>query len=364
MSTKKNLSELEAKIDEFLDYLGVEKGSSPLTIRNYSHYLGRFVNWLDSKKIKPVLASISPQNIHDYRIYLSKISTASRGELSRKTQGYHVIALRSFLKWLTKRGFEVMQSDQLDLPKIKDRQVAFLTGEQVDRLLGAPLISSVVGKRDKAILETLFSTGLRVSELVKLDRDKIDFTRRECGIVGKGGRARVVFLSSRAAEWINQYLDARADNYNPLFIRRKGKIAPSMAGEELRLSPRSVQRLVKKYAKKIKLPVEVTPHVLRHCIGPNTRIFLENSIESARNIYYRVNENGAYGLDLNKFILVKSNVIGKEYHIDKAYSVWADGYELVCSKGHRVFTLGLSGIEEVQVKDLEIGQYILGVNKV
>jgi site-specific recombinase XerD len=157
-----------------------------------------------------------------------------------------------------------MSPDKIDLPKVSDRQVKFLSGDQVDRLLNAPSMSNIQGKRDKAMLEMLFSTGLRVSELVSLDRDKVDLERREFGVVGKGGKARVVFLSKRAADWVDNYIRSRADRFKPLFIRHKGKLDPTTADEKMRLTPRSVQRMLKKYVKKIKLPVDATPHVLRH----------------------------------------------------------------------------------------------------
>jgi site-specific recombinase XerD len=184
--------------------------------------------------------------------------------MTRRTQGYHAIALRSFLKWLIKNDELVMAPEKIDLPKVEDRQVKFLTGEQVDRLLNAPSQDSIQGKRDKAILEVLFSTGLRVSELTKLDRDKINLETREFGITGKGGKTRVVFLSSRATDWLVKYLNNRDDHFKPLFIHHKGKSDPTTPDEKMRLTPRSVQRMIKKYSQKMKMPMDVTPHVMRH----------------------------------------------------------------------------------------------------
>jgi site-specific recombinase XerD len=257
-SAHESKSEIANKIDEFLDYLTVEKGSSPLTIRNYRHYLTRFNEFLSRKKINQKLSNINPKTVHDFRLYLSGMN------LSRKTQGYHAIALRSFLKWLIKNDYQVMAPEKIDLPKTKDREVKFLNGEQIDRLLNAPTLSTIQGKRDKAILEVLFSTGLRVSELASLNREKVDLKRREFGITGKGGRARVVFLSARSAEWIEKYLNERKDHYKPLFIRHKGKVDPTTTDESMRLSVRSIQRMLKKYVKKVKLPVDATPHTIRH----------------------------------------------------------------------------------------------------
>jgi site-specific recombinase XerD len=269
---KVKTSELDKQIDEFLDYLEIEKGSSPLTIRNYRHYLKRFSKWMKRQKIVQKVDSINLNLIKEYRLYLSRLPAHpnrlynNRHEvLSRRTQGYHAIALRSFLKWLIKNDHKVLPPEKIDLPKTSDRQIKFLSGDQIDRLLNAPTLSSLAGKRDKAILEVLFSTGLRVSELVRLDRDKLDLERREFGIVGKGGRARVVFLSARAAEWVKRYLSSRKDDFKPLLIRHKGKKeAINVDGDDMRLTVRSVQRMIKKYVRKIRLPVDASPHTIRH----------------------------------------------------------------------------------------------------
>jgi len=256
-----NSTEIGKKAEEFLEYLQVERGSSPLTIRNYRHYLSRFNNWLESQNIRQNLKDINQDIVRGYRVYLANLG------LGRNTQGYHAIALRSFLKWLIKNDYQVMAPDKIDLPKVPERQIKFLAGDQIDRLLNAPTLSTIQGKRDKAILEVLFSTGLRVSELTSLNRDKIDINRREFGIIGKGGRARVVFLSTRAAEWLKKYLDSRDDHFQPLFIHHKGKSAPTTPDEKMRLTPRSVQRMIKKYVRKIKLEVDATTHSLRHAFA-------------------------------------------------------------------------------------------------
>lgn len=257
-------SEICSKVDDFLKYLQIERGSSPLTIRNYKHYLNRFCFWMKDSGIRETLSDVNQDVVRDYRVHLSNFTNKYGLTLSRKTQGYHAIALRSFLKWLIRNDYKVMAPDKIELPKNPERIIKFLSGEEVDRLLNAPSLSELSGKRDKAILEVLFSTGLRVSELTKLDRDKMDLDRREFGIVGKGGKARVVFLSVRAAEWIKKYLDARDDKYKPLFIRHKGKVDPSTSDEKVRLTVRSVQRMLKKYSRKMKLPIDATPHTLRH----------------------------------------------------------------------------------------------------
>ncbi len=265
MPAKVDPSEIGVEIEKYLEYLEVEKGSSPLTVRNYRHYLGRFLEWLKAENIRLHLKDINPEIIRQYRVHLSRLpGFKGQGSMSRKTQGYHAIAIRSFLRYLTKNDFEVMSPDKIDLPKISERQVKFLTGDQVERLLNAPTLSNLAGKRDKAILELLYSTGLRVSELCKLDRDVVNLERREFGIVGKGGHARVVFLSKRAADWIAAYLAERDDTYKPLFIRHKGEPDPTTPDEKMRLSCRSIQRMIKKYVRKIKLPVDATPHVMRH----------------------------------------------------------------------------------------------------
>lgn len=356
------ITQLEHKINSYLDYLLVERGSSPLTVRNYRHYLTRFSEWALAHSLGEVEA-IDPEIIHQYRLFLANLTDGKGGVLAKKTQGYHVIAIRSFLKWLTKNDAHVMSADKIELPKVSERTVTFMTRDQVDQLLSAPTLTSLAGKRDKAILELLFSTGLRVSEVTRLNLDKVDLERREFGVVGKGGKARVVFLSERAADWLHQYIAARSDHFEPLFIRHKGKVDPSASNDQMRLTPRSIQRMVKKYAAKMKIPVIVTPHTLRHCLHPETRIVSSNRIVSARDMYFS-SETNVTGIDLDTVTPVGAQIIGKEAHNASLYSIWADGYELVCSENHRLFGLSSSGIQEVLLKDIKIHDYILGVKKI
>ncbi|MBM3205407.1 hypothetical protein FJZ41_00965 [Candidatus Shapirobacteria bacterium] len=257
-------SEVDRLIEEFLEHLEIEKNCSPLTIRNYKHYLKRFSQWLRANSSKNDPGSINLEIIKKYRVFLSRFTAPNGLPLSRITQGYHVIALRAFLRFLTKNDYRTIAPEKIDLPKGESRSLKFLTTEQVERLLGQPQISKPQGLRDKAILETLFSTGLRVSELVKLNRDQIDLKRREFGVIGKGGRSRVVFLSPSAAEWIGKYLTSRADKWPALFIRVVKDPEITENGQKLRLTVRTIQRLVKKYVKKAKIPVDATVHTLRH----------------------------------------------------------------------------------------------------
>jgi len=268
-----NQNKMRSLCRDFLQHLEIEKNCSPLTVRNYQHYLQRFFNWVNKHKKSDIpIEKIDLKLIREYRQYLSRLVNSQGKTLKRVTQGYHVIALRSFLKWLIKNDYHVLSPEKIDLPKTTSRSLKFLDAEQIERLLNQPTLSTPPGLRDKAMLEMLFSTGLRVSELVGLNRDQVDLKRGEFGVIGKGGRARVVFLSKRAAEWIQRYLRSRDDHWPPMFIRYSGKIAESDKGESMRLTARSVQRLIKKYTKKAKLAVAATTHTLRHSFATDLLI--------------------------------------------------------------------------------------------
>ncbi len=267
---------LETLLGDFFDYLLVERQVSSLTVRNYRHYLERFAMWVyNSGKTKFNVEEIDQGLIRKYRVWLASLPTEGGGVLDPVTQSYHVIALRSFLRWLVKTDHKVLAPDQLDLPKGKNRRVEFMTREEVERLMDMPITSTLPGLRDKVILEMLFSTGLRVSELVGVNREQINVQRLEFGVKGKGGRVRVVFLSERAAQWLEQYLVTRDDYWEPLFINYRGSASSESVEEEMkkfdpsygearRLTARSVQRIVKSYAKKAQIAIEITPHVIRH----------------------------------------------------------------------------------------------------
>ena len=257
--------DLSALVTEFLEYLEIERNLSPLTIRDYRHYLDNFIAW--SKNNSPIASpkDITVELIRKYRVYLAHYNSPNGNlPLKKVTQNYYIIALRSFLKYLIRKDFNVISPDKIELPKTESRSLKFLDREQLERLLAQPDISEERGIRDKAIMEMLFSTGLRVSELVKLNVDQVNLQRREFGVIGKGGRARVVFLSDRAAIWLERYLAKRADKHQPLFIRYAGNQEPTTNSEKMRLTSRSVQRILDKYVRKARLPVKATPHVLRH----------------------------------------------------------------------------------------------------
>jgi len=255
---------LPAQINEFLDYLAVEKNCSKLTIRDYRHYLDTFEKWLSSTLPNKTSKDLDLSIVRKYRIFLANKTDDKGLTLKRVTQNYYVIALRSFLRFLIKNDVKTLEPSKIDLPKTESRSLKFLDREQVDHLVMTPDTSTEEGMRDRAMLELLFSTGLRVSELTKLNRDNVNLERKEFGVIGKGGRARVVFISERAASWLQYYLDARKDKFKPLFIRYSGRVVDENNGEKMRLTPRSVERAVKKYVKRAKLPVDATVHTLRH----------------------------------------------------------------------------------------------------
>ncbi len=263
------IKELDYWIEQFVLYLQVERNYSPLTVRNYRAYLGEFYDFLvGEKKVNtPTLANLTLENIDSYRVFLSNKMLDERRKifLSAKTQNYYLIALRGLLRFLIKKGVKPkITPDQITLAKTSPHLPNFLSLDEVEKLLAGPDVTTLSGMRDKAILEVLFSSGLRVSELVGLDRDSVDLKTGEFSVVGKGRKVRLVFLSPRALEWLKKYLLMREDDWKPLFIRHRGKVIPYNRGEKMRLSVRSVERIVRKYALQAGLAKKITPHSLRH----------------------------------------------------------------------------------------------------
>ncbi len=264
---------LESLIADFLEYLEIQKGCSPLTILEYRHYLRRFHNWLADNSPATTPDQINLELVRKYRLYLAHLPARDGSSLQRVTQSYHIVALRAFLRYvLVQRDIPTLSPDKIELPRQGSRSVNFLNPGQIERLLNSPQTSTRWGLRDKAILETLFSTGLRVSELVSLNRDQVDLERKEFGVKGKGNKIRVVFLSDTAAQWIEQYLRSRRDDFRPLFIRYSGAVDAQKSGEKMRLTARSIQNIVAKYAKRSGLPIEATPHTLRHSFATDLLI--------------------------------------------------------------------------------------------
>lgn len=252
-------------LTQFLEYLEIEKNRSQLTVRNYDFYLKRFFEF--AKIAKP--ADIVLEKVRQFRLYLNRLVVKGKS-LKKSTQNYHIIALRSFLKFLAKRDIKTLAPEKLELAKIGERSVDFLEGSDLERLLEAPFkqqAPEIIKLRDRAILETLFSTGLRVSELCNLRLTSINLKKEEFTVRGKGDKPRIVFLSNQARYAIRNYLEKRHDGNDYLFVGHdravKGRKQKSESKEQ-GLTPRSVQRLVEKYSTAVGITKKVTPHTLRH----------------------------------------------------------------------------------------------------
>ncbi len=252
---------IDTLITNFLEYLEVERGRSALTIRNYDFYLRRFEDWSKNPEVK----AIDREMIKNYRLWLNRLKEGREEEtLKKSTQNYHLIALRAFLKYLAKQDIHAFPAEQIELAKQSKRIVEFLEVDELDRLLAQPFLlgSDLIAFRDKAILELLFSTGLRVSELANLEIEGVNLKRDEFTIRGKGDKPRIVFLSGTAKDSIETYLAKRHDISSYLFVSHdRAKIGRSDSGP---LTPRSIQRIVERYARTAGITKQITPHTLRH----------------------------------------------------------------------------------------------------
>ena len=253
---------INSLITNYLEHLEIEKNRSKKTIENYGRYLKRFINW--SKIEKP--DKINLEIVRKYRIFLNRFQNEKKETLKKNTQNYHLIALRSFLKYLAKRDIKTLAAEKIELGKTSVRQVDFLESDDLNRLLEAPNKENLISLRDRAILELFFSTGLRVSELSKLNRKDINLKKDEFTVRGKGDKLRIVFLSERAKTALKNYLNKRTDLDETLFIRNDRVYQKIKKDEQksFRLTPRSIQRIVKKYALAAGIAKKVTPHTIRH----------------------------------------------------------------------------------------------------
>jgi site-specific recombinase XerD len=265
---KRNTRPIIDHINDFLEYLDIEKGLSNKSQETYGRFLSRFSTWLTSNSFANLLPhELTEEHIRKYRVFLSQTFNKNTKEpLKRSTQNYYLIALRNLLNYFTDRDILSLPSEKIKLAKskINERAIKFLTLDQIKKLLEAPKTSSTTGHRDRAILETFFSTGLRVAELVSLNREQIKITPEtkdlEIVVIGKGNRPRPVYFSKRAINWLRKYLETRKDKERALFISYKG---PKNT-QEKRLSSRSMENIVKRYAILAGVPTFTTCHTIRH----------------------------------------------------------------------------------------------------
>ncbi len=263
---KKSNTSIIEHIPNFLDYCEVEKGLSDKTQENYKRYLNKFTYWLKKTKKDNLLPhELTSEDIWAYRLFLSRSTDKKGRSLKKISQNYYLIALRALLSYFAVKDIVSLPADKIALPRDirREKTIKFLTLDQIEKLLLAPNINNLTGLRDRAILEALFSTGLRISELVALNRDQFanikDKKDLELGIIGKGGNPRTVYFSERALSWLKKYLETRKDKEKALFIH-----SVSRKNADARLTARSIQRIVKKYAILAGIPIFTTPHTLRH----------------------------------------------------------------------------------------------------
>ena len=266
---------------EFLEYLEIEKDRSPKTVQNYQFYINRFIEWCDDKDV----TKVTHDDVRKYRLWLNRLVDVHGEPLKKNTQNYHLIALRSMLKYLAKRDIKTLAAEKIELMKMPDREVSFLDASDLNRILEAPMdvlkrginvkkpsLAQLIALRDKAILELLFSTGMRVSEAAGLKKDDVNLERDEFSVRGKGRKTRVVFLSEQARYWLKTYFKFRGDLNPHMFVshdKRTGKKVNVGGDGSIKeamppLTPRSIQRIVQKYARMAGITKQVTPHTLRH----------------------------------------------------------------------------------------------------
>ena len=256
-------------IPDFLDYCEVEKGLADNTQKNYKRYLQKFIFWLEKiNKVDLLPHELTPEDIWQYRLFLSRFQNEKGQRLKKITQNYYLIALRAFLSYFIAKDIVSPPPEKIKLPKDAKREktLKFLNLDQIEKLLLAPETKSPIGLRNKAILESLFSTGLRIAELVALNKEQFnnikDKKDLEISVIGKGGNPRTVYFSERALSWLKKYLETRKDKEKALFINYRAR-----KDADTRLTPRSIERIVKRCAIKAGVPIFTTPHTLRHSMA-------------------------------------------------------------------------------------------------
>lgn len=281
---------------DYIEHLEVEGGRSAHTAENYTLYLERFVEFTDDIQVEKITSEI----IRKYRLWLNRYKNNNDDELATITQSYHLIALRGFLNYLSKRDIISLSPEKIELPKISRRQVTFLHYDEVERLLDQIDTSNETGLRDRAIIELLFSSGLRVSELVNLNRDHVNTTRREFMVRGKGQKDRPVFISESASLHVTNYLDSRTDNFPPLFINYSRNNHTTNSGDYRRISARSIQRIINQYTRLAGITKHVSPHTMRHSFATDllmngadirsVQVMLGHSSISTTQVYTHVTD--------------------------------------------------------------------------
>ncbi len=268
---------IKESVIRFLEYCELDRNLSQKTVKMYGYYLSFFEGWLLKDKKDFEVEKIDENTIRSFRLYLANsYKNPFKGQLKRQTQDYFLVALRSLFRYLIKQKLKVIPPEMIELGKQRDRNIKFLLPDELEKLFRVVETKDETGLRDRAILEVLFSTGLRVSELANLNREQVNLDSGEFGVIGKGGKARVVFLSKKAKDALEKYLQQRKDPYRALFVRYSGptlnqnkygsgqETKKDLSDENFRLSVRSIERLIDKYRKKAGILFRIGPHILRH----------------------------------------------------------------------------------------------------
>lgn len=253
---------------DYVEHLEVEGGRSYHTAENYELYLSRFIEFTNDIIVEEITSEI----IRKYRLWLNRYKNSNGDVLSTITQFYHLVALRGFLTYLSKRDIKSLSPEKIELPKVSRKQVTFLYVDEIEQIVSQIDTNTEQGLRDRAIIELLFSSGLRVSELINLNREHVNTSKNEFMVRGKGNKDRPVFISESASQHVSNYLSIRTDSLIPLFVSYSKNTSPNMSGDYRRLTARSIQRIVSKYARLAGITKHVSPHTMRHSFATDLLI--------------------------------------------------------------------------------------------